>query len=101
MEKNKALARVEELKEIKAYFKKEEFPIEIMSIPTSLYIAHRKDADNRSLIEALKKANNTLNPIVKITRISWIYRKKLVETRLDSSTRRYASLLIHLTIEAT
>ena len=61
--------KVEELKEIKVYFKKEEFPIEVISIPTSLHMAYRKDADNRSLIEALKKVNNTLNPIIKITRI--------------------------------
>src|SRR5208282_3805533 len=58
IEKNKALTKVEELKEIKAYFKKEEFPIEVMSIPISLHVAHGKDADNRSLMEALEKVNN-------------------------------------------
>ena len=56
-----------------------------MSIPTSLHVAHGKDADNRSLMEVLEKANNTLNPMMKITRISWIYRKKSVETRPDGS----------------
>ena len=56
-----------------------------MSVPTSLQVAHGKDADNRSLMEALEKANNTFNPMIKITRILWIHGKKLVETRPDSS----------------
>ena len=69
-EKNKALLRVEELKELKAYFKQEEFPIEVLSVPTGLRVEHGKGANNKALIEAIQTANKTLNRDLKITRIT-------------------------------
>lgn len=97
-EKNKALLRVEELKELKAYFKQEEFPIEVLSVPTGLRVEHGKGANNKALIEAIQTANKTLNRDLKITRIAWIHGKKSVQER-EGYTPKRASLIIHTTTE--
>src|SRR5208282_4933369 len=79
-------------------FKQEEFPIEVLSVPTGLRVEYGKGANNKALIEAIQTANKTLNRELKITRIIWIYGKKLVQER-DGYTSKRASLIIYTTIE--
>jgi hypothetical protein len=68
--KTKALQLTEELDPIQARFKREEYLIKVLAVPTKYEIQHRKNADNSALIRAIKQVNKSLNTEIEIKRIN-------------------------------
>lgn len=98
--KTKALQLTEELDPICARFKREEYPIEVLAVPTKYQIQHGKNADNSALIRAIEQANKSLNAGMEITRINWIRGAKSTQKRKDGTEPKNASLIVYLSKEA-
>jgi hypothetical protein len=78
---------------------REEFPIEVLGVPTSLPVCHGRDADNSETIKKIKQGTERLIPGLEVSRIAWIHGKKSLLARKDGKAPRAASLIIYITKE--
>jgi len=52
------------LLKIKARFLQEDYPVEVLAVPTSIKIQHGKEANNWEIIQQIEEENTQWNPII-------------------------------------
>jgi hypothetical protein len=78
---------------------REDFPIEVLGVPTSITVQHGKEADNSETIKKIKQGTERIIPGFDISRVAWIHGKKSLQPRKDGRTQQAASLIIYTTKE--
>ena len=78
---------------------REDFPIEVLGVPTSITVQHGKEADNSETIKKIKQGTERIIPGFDISRVAWIHGKKSLQPRKDGRTPQAASLIIYTTKE--
>ena len=76
---------------------REEFPIEVLGVSTSLPVQHGREADNSETIKKIKQGTERIIPGFDVSRIAWIHGKKSLQTRRDGRIPQAASLIIYTT----
>jgi hypothetical protein len=84
------------LSKIKARFLQEDYPIEILAVPTSLQIKHGKEADNQELLQQIQKENRQWNPTIQGTRIARIYRERSLIPKPGHQEVKSTSAILYL-----
>src|SRR5207248_5570437 len=78
---------------------REDFPIEVLGVPTSLEVQHGKEADNSETIKRIKQGTERIILGFDITRVAWIHGKKSLQPRRDGRAPQAASLIVYTTKE--
>jgi len=78
---------------------KEDFPIEVLGVPTSLPVQHGREADNSETIKKIKQSTERIIPGFEVSRVAWIHGKKSLQPRRDGRVPQAASLIIYTTKE--
>ena len=86
-------------RELKAKIIREDYPIEVLGVPTTLPVTTGKGADNSTLIREIVQVNSRMITGFDVSRIAWIHGKRSVEPGTNGHVPKSASLIIYVTNE--
>jgi hypothetical protein len=80
---------------------REEFPVEVLGVPTSFTVPTERQEDSTPAIQAIKTSTAGRVPGLEITRLHWIHGKRSLQPkRKDGPVPKAASLILWLPREA-
>jgi len=82
-------------KELNAKIIREEYPIEVLGVPTTLPVSSGKGADNSTLIREIVQVNGRIITGFDVSRIAWIHGKRSVEPGTNGHVPKSASLIVY------
>ena len=74
---------------------KEEFPIEILNVPTSLSVQHGRKTNNSEIIKKIKQNTKRIISGFDVFRIAWIHSKKSLQTKKNKKILKIVSFIIY------
>jgi hypothetical protein len=76
---------------------RQDYPVEVQAVPTSIAVEHGRSAENTKTIREMVEGTRRLIPSFTATRIAWIHGKESVTPRKgETRAPRHASLIVYV-----